>query len=74
MSAPLRAKLPKRLVSYGGVVVLLALLAQASISVGTQGLAVVGIFIQRDLGLTRAELGIFVALAQASSSVGMLAG
>ncbi|MBI2321999.1 MAG: MFS transporter [Chloroflexi bacterium] len=74
MSAPLRAKLPRRLVSYGGVVVLLALLAQASISVGTQGLAVVGIFIQRDLGLTRAELGIFVALAQASSSVGMLAG
>lgn len=69
-----RARLRWPLVSSGGVVVLLALLAQTHMAVGSQGIPVLAVFVQRDLGLTRTELGLFSATAQVGAGASMLLG
>lgn len=55
-------------------VIVLATLAQAHMAVGSQGIPILAVFIQRDFGLTRAELGAFSSVAQVGACVSMLIG
>jgi ACS family hexuronate transporter-like MFS transporter len=55
-------------------VIALATLAQAHMAVGSQGIPILAVFVQRDFGLTRAELGAFSSVAQTGACISMLVG
>ncbi|MBI3244934.1 MAG: MFS transporter [Deltaproteobacteria bacterium] len=67
------ARLARTTIPLHWLMLSIALLAQITVSVVTQGVPILAPFMQADLGLTRAQVGLFNSAIMAGSLVSMLA-